>query len=296
VKVLLAFPQRDRHTGWYILKALRMTHRVEVVDPKIEPQMVVDVAKKFKPDLLLCSRTPALFRPVVAAREYCGRVAVWNTDVRGGVRGYLKEFGEDLVWLFRAAHRVFTVADGEVKDMKAHGIQAEWLPQGIDPEENNRPVEDRVMKRNVAFLGSIDKFHERHGQRQTIMNEVRSYFPGLYTERNLLQEANKIYATTRVNLGCNAFRPWGPYNSVRDYKILAAGGFLLTNCCGGIPGEYCAVYDGPGDVCHKIGIWLKNTKQRVEIASAGYQWVHENATYRHRVEQIVSSLFSEKRW
>ncbi|GAH08875.1 unnamed protein product, partial [marine sediment metagenome] len=42
-------------------------------------------------------------------------------------------------------------------------------------------------------------------------------------------------------------------------------------------------YRGIPELISKIRYWLSHEEERKEIAERGYKWVHENATYMHRL-------------
>jgi spore maturation protein CgeB len=123
---------------------------------------------------------------------------------------------------------------------------------------------------NVSFLGWLKD------QRQGYWKELKfSNFNDKYSF-----EHTKIVAQSKINLG---FTTNNEGTSDRTYKILAAGGFLLTE-----PWKYMendwevgkdfVCFSSISDLKDKIGYYLKNQKERHEIAEQGRKKVQRFST------------------
>jgi hypothetical protein len=294
LKVLLAFPIQDKHTGYFILKALKtLGCFVEVIDAKIYPFTLFDVAKRSCPDFILCSRTAQLLNNIMRIKIAMPNTKIfcWNTDLRESLDEYRSHFGQDLIELFKICDIVYLATKGEVDIFKTANISAKWLPQGIDPEENDRPQTECNYQYDISFLGALDNFHERTCQRISLISELKKHF-NVNTNPAFLRDANTVYYTSKINLGSNAY-PYiecGP--SVRDFKIMASCGFLLTNYMKGFENMFeiekeCDVYYNIQDCIEKCKYYLENEDKRWEIAKYSYTKAHAQYKYSDRIKTIL---------
>ena len=78
---------------------------------------------------------------------------------------------------------------------------------------------------------------------------------------------------------------------------MGAGGFVLElNRRGldkvfplGLPG-LIGTYVLPDDLVQRIRFWLDHEEERKAMAKRGYEWVHENATYTHRIKKALGIM------
>ena len=80
--------------------------------------------------------------------------------------------------------------------------------------------------------------------------------------------------------------------SARDYRIMGAGGFLLTNHVEGIDewfkiGTECDTYKTPEEAKEKFLYYCDHPKERLVIAEAGYKVAHEKHRFKHRMEKVI---------
>lgn len=291
MKIILAFPTADHHTGFYIQQELlAMGHDVRTMEPVKSFMKLYDMASEWKPDLVLCSRSGQLFHDIQDIRATMPEVGVcvFNTDSRSSLNAYASEFGDDLVKLFRIADCVYCVAKNEATWLEMEDIRAQWLVQGCYPPVDYPPDIDRY-EHEVSFLGDIDYFHD---SRVELMRMVSRMFD-LNIEPAYGVEASKTYYQTKVNLG-HAHTPLSGENSVRDFKIMGSGGFLITRWYDGIEEVYgdelykCMdVYKKIPECIEKIRYWLDRDEEREAIAAHASEVMHREHTYRHRLEVIL---------
>ena len=108
------------------------------------------------------------------------------------------------------------------------------------------------------------------------------------------EEHNKMVSLSKINLCCSAFPGNGKYTSVRDYKVLGAGGFVLELHRERIheifPENVLKCYTSPEDLAEKVRYWLDHDGERRLIADTAYKWVRENATYTHRIASALEIM------
>ena len=139
MKVLLVFPQRDRQTGLFIKRAFeQLGCELKVVDAKAEPKNMVPAAKQFGPDMVFCSRTPALLGGMqILKREHPEITTVcWNVDVRASA----ERFGRALLDLFNSVDLYYCKPEGMVADFQrlCPRTKVQSLLEAIDPELHKR--------------------------------------------------------------------------------------------------------------------------------------------------------------
>jgi len=103
---------------------------------------------------------------------------------------------------------------------------------------------------------------------------------------------------SKINLAASGWPENENCVSSRDYKILAAGGFLLEYYRNKLdeifPTDIMDCYKTPQELVRKIRYWLEHEKERKEITERGYKWVHENATFIHRMKMALEYMNMEK--
>ncbi|KKM77022.1 hypothetical protein LCGC14_1374300, partial [marine sediment metagenome] len=80
--------------------------------------------------------------------------------------------------------------------------------------------------------------------------------------------------------------------SARDYRIMGAGGFLLTNHVDGIEdwfeiGKMCDTYRSPEECLTKIKYYLEHEDERKTIAAYGQKVVHEKHKFSDRLREVI---------
>ena len=301
MRVLLLFPMVDRQTGPAIKYAFeQLGHEVKAVDAKLQPHDSYKVACEFKPDLVFCSRTQALTWKVseIKAKFKDTIVCTWNVDTRANINKYAHLFT-----LIKSCNYYFVVDTKTIPQWKKINPNTFWLPQGVQNEVYDRPGkitnEERVRYScDVSFAGelkaSVHKYRRQYvGAIEQMGVELKLWGcrgnPQVYNE-----EHNKMVSLSKINFCCSAFPGNEKYTSVRNYKIMGAGGFILELYRVGIydifPNDTLDCYRDSSDLTKKIRYWLNNEDEREMIAERAYKWVHENATYTHRIKTALEIM------
>ena len=290
---------RDGQTGPAIRYAFeQLGHTVKNVDAKKRPRASYAEALEFRPDLVLCSRTDTLAGQVRQIKRTMRVVCcMWNVDTRTNI-GHWKH----LYPLIQACDYHFVVASRLIPEWKKINSNTFWLPQGLQEEVYHKPKEitdeDRAKYTcDVSWAGHRGGAHQF---RESFLNAVSAMGinfkqwgcaenPKIYNE-----EHNKMVSLSKINLCCSGWRENEKYTSVRNYKIMGAGGFVLELNRAGIgeifPIDSFGVYESPGDIVNKINYWLTHPEERKVAAEAGYKWVHEKATYTHRIRTALEYM------
>ncbi len=306
MKILLLFPMADGQTGPAIKYAFeKLGHEVDYVDAKRMPETSYSVACSFKPDLVFCSRTIELAEQIekIKKRFPDTITCMWNVDTKKSVDDWSHLFP-----LVRIVDYHFIVDYNFIKPWSAYNSNTFWLPQGVQPEIYNKPqyITEADKKRytcDVCFCGR---------RRSSFHSEFRDYYLSpvermnvdfkqwgcLGAPRVFNEEHNKMVACSKINLGCSGYPMAGRCISVRNFKILGAGGFLLADYGDGVEELFpCTgservldIYRTSEEIVEKIKYWLSHEDERKEIAERGYKWVHAHARYEDRIKMALDYM------
>ena len=105
------------------------------------------------------------------------------------------------------------------------------------------------------------------------------------------EEMPRVFKQSRINLNIT-LRSIKSGIPLRCFDIMGSGGFLLSNFQGDfldffVPGEDFVYYESESDLLGKIDYYLRNEREREEIARNGHDKVAARHTYRHRVREML---------
>jgi hypothetical protein len=320
-RVLTGWPVEDKQTGAYIIKALQALHyQVVNVDPKavhryamsnglsvddLITKILDDQYAKHKPDFVFLSRHSWF---TSFAEKHRGEVPIagWNVDVRY----YPEEEWGGIHPLIKACSHWFTIAGGNVMWYRKNlNPNTHWLSEGIDPEFHRAPTTSEITKIkstytadmfsscDVSFAGSPDPRHVGPPNRMDLLRSVHKRYklklwgniPGNY----LVNFDHSIMAAlSPINLGHSGWPLVTLSQSARDYRVLGAGGFLLTNYVRGyeewlVPGQHLDVYENIDDCISKIKWYLDNPTERLRISRAGAKEAHARHKFEDRIKAVL---------
>jgi len=300
MKVLLLFPMADGQTGLAIKHAFeRLGHEVRAIDAKLLPNDSYKATYSFGPDLIFCSRTQALtWRvPEIKAKYKNAICCMWNVDTRTNINAW-----KHLYPLIQHCDYHFVPDTKTIPLWKQINSNTFWLPQGLQDEVYDKPKkitdEDRAKYScDICWAGTRTGVHKGRARFLDAVTGLDMKFkqwgcggvPRVYDE-----EHNKMTALSKINIACSGWPENEKYSSVRNYKILGAGGFLLELNRKSLhelfPADILDCYATPQELVEKVRYWLGHEKEREEMAERGYKWVHENATYTHRIKMALECM------
>lgn len=305
MNVLLLFPMADGQTGPAIKYAFeQLGHTVRAVDAKLRLAYSYEVACGFSPDLVFCSRTPALTDEVIRIKRRFkdAVVCMMNTDTRNAVSEWTHMYP-----LIKTIDYHFVVGYNQLDEWRKLNVNTYWLPLGLQNEVYDKPhnitEEDRRKYAcDVCFCGQVGGPY--HSDRMPFLAAIEreGFKLNLWGNRGMPkiydEEHSKQAALAKVNLGCSSWIHAGRYTSVREYKIMGAAGMLLTRYGDQleevfpISGEEQVAdsFTTPTDIVEKVRYWLSNEEKRKGVAERGYRWSHGNATYTHRMGMALDYM------
>ncbi|GAF95341.1 unnamed protein product [marine sediment metagenome] len=147
---------------------------------------------------------------------------------------------------------------------------------------------------DVAFAGSDLTIHDgRHEILETLRKENSFEFEHWTNVFN--RDHNKMCQCTKINIGHSGWPRVALSMSARDYRIMGAGGFLLTNYVDGIEdwfeiGKMCDTYRSPEECLEKIRYYLEHEEERKAIAEYGQKVAHEKHKFSDRLREVIAKV------
>ncbi|MFQ5655324.1 MAG: glycosyltransferase [Planctomycetota bacterium] len=311
LKLLLCFPSADGETGVWIGKALgALGHEVTAVDPRADlpdvdraRERVLASAGGGAFDLILTSREAHL-SAIAPDLARAAPLVGWCLDSRRNIFHWRPLFP-----LIRASRAWFTIAGGNIGELRRTLKKAEifWLSEGY-AEGVHRPVEldepaRRRLSAEVAFAGSLGPYYRSNTDRAQVLEALRGAGLDLKVwgsgedgvEYLGPQQHNRMVAGAKICLGHTSLADVALSMSARDYRILGAGGFLLTNHVAEIEtwlevGREIETYRTPEECVEKARFYLEHPERRAEIAAAGLAAARARHTLRHRLGTMIEIL------
>ena len=214
---------------------------------------LIEVLGRERPDLFLMSKCNKVNNKVVRASIYMGiKVFLWFMDPVSTFR-YLPEMAERVSL---CDHSFFNIWDCYQEGIK-YSNACSFLQEGFDVDVDY----PRVMpfERDVAFIGHL-RGHRARYQKEVGFEVISNAYEDRHAE---------VVSSTRINLN---FTEGGA--SDRVYKVMAAGGFLLTEPWPLMENDFRVgvdldVFTSPCELKEKVRYYLENEKARSMIAENG---------------------------
>ena len=203
--------------------------------------------------------------------------------------------------LIEACDYYFVVASRLIPEWKKLNPNTFWLPEGFLPAYG-KPIEITNEDRekytcDVCWIGGRSGVHGWRGEYLDAVARMGIKFkqwgcagqPAVYDEAH-----NKAVFLSKIGLAASGWPENEKYTSSRDYKILAAGGFLLEKHRRRLdevfPSDIFDYYTTPDDLIEKVRYWLDYSTERKETVARGYKWVMENATFPQRIKMALEYM------
>jgi hypothetical protein len=242
---------------------------------------LIQLMAHFKPDITIFSKCNNMRGRVVDEANKYGKTVLWYMDATNN-------FDAELQYKIRkstaAIHGIPGIVDLSLK-LNPNSFFLDQCPD----DEMNFMLDDFDYKYDTTFIGQIGG-QPTHSDRRKYLNAVRfKHFNGVYG-----LEHNQIVNESKINL--NFSHTDGTGASVRIYKILAAGGFLMTtpwaenymNQSFTINKDFIT-FNNEKELKEKIQYYLSHEDERNEIRMHGYQTVQKYLP-KNWANNIVSIL------
>ena len=302
MRVVLGFPMQDAQTGVYIKEAFEeLGHEVVGIhDPRGQQGAgeLISLVDELKPDFVLIAKDPR-YNFVIQLVSKLATTAMWNFDARYNIGDFLRTCGP----LYDHCHLKFTIEKGSIPLYEKTGIHSiYWLSEGAAPNWHNKtPYTQEDIEKydaDVSFAGTCLGLHE--GRAELLDTLTKSQFKYKRWSEVFNLEHNKMVQISKINIGHSGWPKVDLSMSARDYRIMAAGGFLLTNYVCGMEhwfeiGKMCDVYHTPQECLEKIEYYLARPELRNEIREFGYKMVHARHKFSDRIREMLVLVEEYKR-
>ena len=233
---------------------------------------LMSVCRKESPDFSLFSKCNKMNANVVKKCRKVGKTVLWYMDDVYNMNAELKE-------KMKYSDYIFCSTNTAVEEGKKYCKNVYRLQGGYD-SNIHKPI-DVPKIRDVAFIGGMRPYRNKFkaGWDFDVIN-------GVYNEAH-----SKVVSETKINLSFTEGR--GVSN--RIYKLMAAGGFVLTMPYDSMyddftPGKDFDTFSTPQEMKEKIVYYLEHEEERERIASYGYEAVkqYDHINYAKKILEAVS--------
>lgn len=225
---------------------------------------LIEFAKTIKPDLVLFSKCNQMHHRVVDACNAFSKTCMWYMDG-------MNNFDVELIEKIKRCTHAISGVEGVTTHMLKHNPKTIFINQCPD-EKMNFMLDEINYKDDISFIGSVQAVHGDRGRYiQTLTKEYPGFkhYNGVYGLKH-----NEIVNQSKINLNMTPFNVGGI--SVRVYKILASGGFLMSTPWENMEnsfkiGEEIIIFNSEEELKEKIDYYLNNEDERNRIRLNGYK-------------------------
>ena len=298
MNIILGFPMQDQQSGHYVKEGFEeLGHNIVAVnDPRVPPgpTQILEMVDTHKPDFVFLAKD-GRYNNIVEELSKKVLTVMWNFDVRYDINIFLNANGP----MYEHCHLKFTIGKGNLDKYKAAGVEnIYWLSEGLSPIwHRTEPIEYKdtfAYTADVAFAGSNLAIHNgRHEILKALREESSFEFEHWTNVFN--RDHSKMCQCTKVNIGHSGWPNVALSMSARDYRIMGAGGFLLTNHVEGIEDWFeiekmCDTYRSPEECLEKVKYYLANDQVRNAMAKYGQKVVHEEHKFSDRLREVIKRV------
>lgn len=244
---------------------------------------LINSVLKFKPDLVIFSKCNNMSHRVVDECNKISKTALWYMDA-------MNNFDFELIEKIKRCDYFICGVEGVIPHAEKFNKNCMFLQQCPDDLMNflDHKLENTWVD-DVTFIGSSDS-SKIHADRYDYINFLKNTFAGFKHYNGVYGlEHNKIVNQSKINLNFSPTDSSGV--SVRIFKILASGGFLMTTPWKDmentfIPEKDVVVFSSKEELKDKIEFYLKNQDLRDKIRLSGYNKV-QNYLPKNWAKNIV---------
>lgn len=298
---MLLMPFKDGQTGLFWKRAFKRAKiKFCAVDSRENITTIYPKIQSFKPDVIITGKEGSLQFVIPYVKHKHPEIQIWciNPDVRNSVNDFTPAVKE----IFKCVDVFMIKTLGmipEYKGLYPHS-KVYWLPQSVDIQTYHNKYKRFNPKKlacSVSFIGNTGFGYETPaGGRRRLLPFIKKHVAEFkhYGNKNPKYDDahNHIVMSSKINIGHCGYAYIDGANSVRDMKIMAAGGFLLTERVKNThpifrDGYHWVEYVGVHDCVDKINYYLRRPEERKKIAKRGYDAVVKYHTYDVRLQEML---------
>lgn len=229
--------------------------------PEHRDQVLVSNIQLNKPDFVLTAKGTGISAEVLYETVPDTKHILWYMDPLNS------NFDKELCNRMEACHAVVCAWEGPRRQAMRFHNKVFRVAEGFD-EAVDHPI-DTPKIHKVSFIGNVDVARQEY--LDTCHGQIDAWSEIHMTNKAFGEKHARVVSESDINL--NFTRKGG--TSDRVYKVLAAGGFLLTQEWPGMlsefsPGMDFATFTDIADMCTKIDFYLEHKEERQRIAKNGH--------------------------
>lgn len=221
-----------------------------------------EILEKESPDLVVFSKCAELAAQTVGEISEKYTTCYWYMDPPSSVN-------DDILEKASLCNSVAIAWKGNLETFLKHNKNCHVVIEGFDSgvDKPTDPPDDWSAW-DVSFIGSL------HSGREELLRNIE---PGVAVIQGAF---GSLHAAAVCNSKININVSTAGGASDRVFKVMAAGGFLLTDTFVGledlfVDGKHLVVYSGKKDLEEKIDFYLNNEEEAKRIALAGFEEVQK---------------------
>ncbi|MFO7974020.1 MAG: glycosyltransferase, partial [Candidatus Hydrogenedentota bacterium] len=162
-----------------------------------------------------------------------------------------------------------------------------WLPLACSPELHDVGALEREY--DISYIGRIQD--DPDDRRRKLLDEVRDRFPNHVIGQQWPADMARTYAQSKIVINAAVHHEL----NMRVFEAMASGALLITDNAEGLTdlfeeGTHFVLYRDDRELCDLIQHYLENEGARERIARQAREFVLENHTYDHRIEQLLGCI------
>lgn len=240
---------------------------------------LISLIKREKPKLVLFSKCSRMDIGVVNAANEVSKTILWYMDASNNFSG-------ELCRKIEAVDLALTSHEQVLSGMLDLNAQSHFIHACPDEQQNYlMPKCKKTI--DTLFIGTSD--NPIHSDRSKYLE-----LPFVTHLQGVFGHDHNVYVNqSKINL---SFAPTDASGvSVRLYKIMATGGFVLTTPWSGMQetftiGRHLDVFSDVSELKDKVEFYLKHHDLRQEIAMNGYSLVQSNYMPQHWAKKILEKI------
>lgn len=229
---------------------------------------LIELCKNEKPDLVVFSKCNMMHYRVVDEINKVSKTCMWYMDA-------MHNFNNELIQKSVRVNYFISGVEG-VTDFASKYCDNTIFVNQCPDDKMNFMLENFSYKDDITFIGSSDS-SKIHNNRKTYINFLNKNFNNFKHYNGVYGlEHNKIVNESKINLNFSPTDSTGV--SVRIYKILASGGFLMSTPWKDLEKTFkvdrdIVIFNNETELQEKINFYLNNEDKRNDIRMNGYKKV-----------------------
>jgi len=227
---------------------------------------LITLIQQTKPDLVVFSKCNMMSHVVVDEANKVSKTCMWMMDAS-------HNFDPEMTEKAKRVNFYISGVEGVTDIAKRYCDNTHFVNQCFDDEFNFK-MDDVDYDTDISFIGSADtsKIHENRKKYVDFLKSQYSSFKHFNNVYGL--EHNEVVNKTKINLNFSPTDATGA--SVRIYKIMASGGFLMSTPWKDMEKTFeidkdIVIFNDESELKEKIDFYLNNDELREEIRNNFYK-------------------------